>query len=69
MNWEKLRPDQMPEAIERSGGLCILPLGCTEKHGAHLPLGTDSFEVRHHAEQAAALEEAVIFPVAPWLGV
>lgn len=68
MNWENLRADQMKEAIERSGGLCVLPLGCTEKHGPHLPLGTDSFEVRHHAEQAAELEEVVVFPTAPWFG-
>lgn len=68
MNWEELRPDQMPDAIRRSGGLCILPIGCTEKHGAHLPLGTDSFEVRHHVTQAAELEEVVVFPTAAWLG-
>lgn len=68
MKWEELRPDQMAEAIERSGGLCVFPLGCTEKHGPHMPLGTDSLQVRHHVELAAEMEDVVVFPTAMWLG-
>lgn len=68
MNWERLRADEMPDAVKRSGGLCVIPIGCTEKHGVHLPLGTDVIEVKTHVELAAQIEEVVIFPVAPWLG-
>ncbi len=68
MNWEFLRSDEMNAAIERSGGLCILPIGCTERHGPHMPLGTDSLEVKAHVELAATMEDVVIFPTAMWLG-
>ncbi len=68
MNWEKLRSDEFKSAVERSGGLCVIPIGCVEKHGEHLPLGTDYFEVKTHVELAAQIEDFVIFPVAPWLG-
>ncbi len=68
MNWEFLRSDEMKAAIEKSGGLCILPIGCTERHGPHMPLGTDSLEVKAHVELAATIEDVVIFPTAMWLG-
>ena len=62
MNWEYLRSDEMKEAIEKSGGLCVLPIGCLEKHGPHEPLGTDGFEAKEVVERAAELEYAVVFP-------
>lgn len=68
MNWEYLRSDEMAAAIEKSGGLCVLPIGCTEKHGPHLPLGTDSMKVQRCVEDAAKLEEVVVFPTGMWLG-
>ncbi len=68
MNWEYLRSDEMKAAIEKSGGLCVLPLGCLEKHGPHLPLGTDSMKARACVEQAAEMEDVVIFPTGLWLG-
>ena len=68
MNWEFLRSDEMADAIERSGGLCILPIGCTEKHGPHMPLGADSLQAKAHVELAATMEDVVVFPTAMWLG-
>ena len=68
MNWEYLRSDEMKEAIEKSGGLCVLPIGCLEKHGPHEPLGTDGFEAKEVVERAAELEYAVVFPTGFWLG-
>ena len=44
MKWEYLREEEFEEAIERCGGLCVIPLGCLEKHGQHLPVGTDSLK-------------------------
>lgn len=37
-----------------SEALVILPVGATEQHGPHLPLGTDRFTVEHIARAAAA---------------
>ena len=68
MNWEFLSSDEMAADIEKSGGLCILPIGCTVRHGPHMPLGTDSLEVKAHVELAATIEDVVIFPTAMWLG-
>ena len=34
--------------------VALLPLGATEQHGPHLPLGTDTFLVETVARQAAA---------------
>jgi creatinine amidohydrolase len=39
-----------------------LPLGILEKHGPHLPLGTDLLAVRNIALRAAQKEFAVVFP-------
>ena len=44
MKWEYLREEEFEGAIERSGGLCVMTLGCLEKHGQHLPVGTDSLK-------------------------
>ena len=41
----------------------LLPFGATEAHGAHLPLGTDSFEARENCRRAALELEAMGCPV------
>jgi creatinine amidohydrolase len=59
---EELTSPQFAKAVELSGGVCIIPLGIIEKHGPHLPLGTDMFEAREFATAAAKKEYAVVFP-------
>ncbi len=59
---EELTSPQFGKAVVLSGGVCVIPLGIIEKHGPHLPLGTDLFEAREAAVQAAAKEYAVVFP-------
>ena len=44
MKWENTREEEFKDAIKRSGGLCVMALGCLEKHGEHLPVGTDSLK-------------------------
>jgi len=62
LKWEDIAAGKFADAIRKSRGVCILPLGCLEKHGAHLPVGTDLFQIRAVAEAAVAIEPAVIFP-------
>ncbi len=62
MLWENLREEEFKEAIEKSKGLCIVPVGCLEKHGQHLPVGTDVIHIQGVAEKAAETEYAVVFP-------
>lgn len=60
--WEELTAGDFREAIAKAQGTCLLPFGILEKHGPHLPLGTDLLNVRYVTEHAAQQEYAVIFP-------
>ncbi|HKD03842.1 MAG TPA: creatininase family protein [Terriglobales bacterium] len=61
-HWEALTAEDFRDAIHQSGGTCLLPFGILEKHGPHLPLGTDLLNVRYAALQAVEQEYAVVFP-------
>jgi creatinine amidohydrolase len=62
VHWEELTASDFREGIHRSQGTCLLPFGILEKHGSHLPLGTDLLDVRYAALHAAEQEYAVVFP-------
>lgn len=62
MNWEDLREEEFEKAIEYSGGVCVVPIGCLEMHGQHLPVGTDTKTCAYIAKEAAKLEPVVVFP-------
>jgi len=62
VHWEELTAADFAKAIQRSQGTCLLPFGILEKHGPHLPLGTDLLDVRYAALHAAEVEYAVVFP-------
>src|SRR5579863_6370612 len=62
VHWEELTAEDFRSAIQESQGTCLLPFGILEKHGPHLPLGTDLLDVRHAALAAAQNEFAVVFP-------
>jgi creatinine amidohydrolase len=59
---EEITSPQFIGAVEKAGGVCVIPLGIIEKHGPHLPLGTDLFEAREIAVSAAKKEYTIIFP-------
>jgi creatinine amidohydrolase len=59
---EEITSPQFIKAVEKAAGVCVLPLGIIEKHGPHLPLGSDLFESREVAFTAAKKEYAVVFP-------
>lgn len=60
--WEELTAADFRQGITQSKNTCLLPFGILEKHGPHLPLGTDLLNVRYVAQLAAAQEYAVVFP-------
>ena len=60
--WEELTAGDFRDAVARAQGTCLLPFGILEKHGPHMPLGTDLLNVRYVAEHAAQQEYVVIFP-------
>jgi creatinine amidohydrolase len=62
VKWEELAAADFARAIQQSRGTCILPIGILEKHGPHLPLGTDLLNIRYVSVAAAQQEFAVVFP-------
>lgn len=62
VKWGELTAPDFVKAVEKSGGVCLIPIGVFEKHGPHLPLGTDLIDVREVALRAAKKEYALVFP-------
>lgn len=59
---EELSSPQYVKAVAQAGRICVIPLGIIEKHGPHLPLGTDLIVAREIAFRAAEKEYVLIFP-------
>jgi creatinine amidohydrolase len=62
MLWEELTAHQFPNSVKEAQGVCILPIGVLEKHGNHLPVGTDMFTAQALCKKAAEAETSVVFP-------
>jgi creatinine amidohydrolase len=62
LQWEELTAPDFAKAVERSGATAILPIGVVEKHGPHLPMGTDLLDAREVALRAAKKEYSIVFP-------
>ncbi|HEY6376058.1 MAG TPA: creatininase family protein [Edaphobacter sp.] len=62
VHWEELTGPDFLEAIKRSQGTCLLPFGILEKHGPHMPIGSDLLNARYAALHAAEQQYAVVFP-------
>lgn len=61
MQWEHLTSDDFVLAV-RETGVCLIAMGVVERHGTHLPLGTDYLSGHAVACLAAEKERAVVFP-------
>lgn len=60
--WDELTASDWQNALVKSNFTCILPIGILEKHGPHVPLGSDLIRVREYAARATRKEYAVVFP-------
>jgi creatinine amidohydrolase len=65
INLEELTAEEAALAI-RSRGICILPLGSTEQHGPHLPVGTDTILAQELARRVARKIGGVLLPALPF---
>ncbi len=61
MQWELLTPPAF-ERLAKEEQICVVPIGCLERHGEHMPFGTDSLIVHKIAVEAAKKEPCVVFP-------
>lgn len=66
MNLDTMNRDQVETFLSEGSGIVILPIGSTEAHGPHGPLGTDTFAAAIVAERVADLLEAVVAPALPY---
>lgn len=62
MFWKDLCEKEFEDAVKKSDGLCVIPVGCFEMHGQHLPVGTDVYEAEAVAAELARIEDVVVFP-------
>jgi creatinine amidohydrolase len=62
VKYEELTAPEFVLAAAKSESTCLLPLGILEKHGPHLPLGTDLLDCREVSLRAAAQEYTLVFP-------
>jgi len=62
VQYEELTAPQFLQAVKQAGGTCVLPFGVLEKHGPHLPLGTDLLDAREVALRAAKQEYTLVYP-------
>jgi creatinine amidohydrolase len=62
VHYEELTALEFVQAVVRSESTCVIPVGILEKHGPHLPLGTDLLDCREVALRAAKQEYTIIYP-------
>ena len=62
VKYEELTAPDFIKAVAKSASTCLVPIGILEKHGPHLPLGTDLIDVRELAMRAAKKEYTIVFP-------
>src|SRR3984957_9352193 len=62
VHWEELTGPDFIDAVKRAQGTCVLPFGILEKHGPHLPIGTDLLDVRYASLHAAEQQYELVFP-------
>ncbi len=62
IKYEDLTALQFDSALVKSNFTCIIPFGILEKHGPHLPLGTDLLNARELSLRAASKEYTIIYP-------
>ncbi len=59
--WHKMTGPEVAE-MAKITDVAVVPLGCTEMHGPHLPTGCDGWCSAEICERAARLEPAIVLP-------
>lgn len=60
--WLYVTSENFAKLRQAAGETCIIPMGCVEKHGLHLPLGTDILEASRASYLASQKETVCVFP-------
>jgi len=59
--WHEMPGPEVAE-LAKETDVALLPVGCVEMHGPHLPTGTDAIRAEGIAEMVAEREPAIILP-------
>lgn len=62
MRWIDIKSDEFEAAVEACNGVCVIPIGCVERHGTHMPLGCDTICCAEYARRAAEIAPVCVFP-------
>jgi len=65
MLWQEMTVVEVRRAAEE-GWVVLLPVGCIEQHGYHLPTGTDFFVAQEVARRTAELVRCVVAVAIPY---
>lgn len=63
MNWIEMTPPEIEKAVTTCKGVCVVPMGCLESHGNHMPVGADSLQAEAIVCRAAEIEPVVKYPM------
>jgi creatinine amidohydrolase len=63
---DRMTFDEVEHYLTDGLGIVVLPLGSTEEHGPHGPMGTDTFAARIVARKVAERLDAVLAPAVPF---
>jgi len=62
MKWLEMTRLEFRKSVKDCKGVCVVPMGCSEAHGNHMPLGTDLINIEEMVSLAAQKEPVVEFP-------
>jgi len=66
MKWLELTSEDLPRACKKAKGVAMIPVGSLERHGPHMPLGTDTLVAGRIADMVAEREPVVVLPTIPY---
>lgn len=64
--WEELTSEQLTALREQGTNLVMLPIGATEQHGLHLPVGVDTLSAIAVAHGVSAQTGIPVLPALPY---
>ena len=64
--WLYVTSEELPKLCDAAKGVCVIPMGAVEKHGLHLPLGTDILQSSYLTYEASQVEPVCVFPDFPF---
>jgi len=65
MQINEITMDDFVDGLQRTRTI-VIPFGSVEEHGPHLPLGTDTFQPVHVANQLAQRRDLFVAPAVPY---